>query len=206
MTVPIVASNNLLSHGNMVWSDDSLKKMVKAFLGADFMLDHSWGTTEKTKGIIYDVEQINLAQAPPWATGGLDPDQVKTSKKIIRDKGYSSIVMYGSIEASSEIVSNIRYLRSRDVSIGGLALSNIICPLCETSFRDDECPHIPPHPSVLWWLSDEEKKLLAPYYINDGLYDGVELSIVTDGACAAARIMSEQDAAWYEEQLVITNY
>ncbi len=41
--------------------------------------------------------------------------------------------------------------------------------------------------------------ILIHRYINDGFYDGIELSVVVDGNCAAARVISQADLEYFEE-------
>ena len=198
-TVAIAATNNILSHSNMVWGENSLKVMTKAFLGQDFLLNHSWEDAKQSIGFIYDSQRINTPNPPPWYLDGLDSVQKQSSRKIVKQQGYSTIILYAAIEASHPAVSMILYGRSKDVSIGGLANGDYICPLCQTSFKDEDCPHLPPHPFLLMWLADDEDANFAPYYINDGFYDGIELSVVVDGNCAAARVISQADLEYFEK-------
>lgn len=198
-SVAIAASNNVLSHSNMVWSEKSLQTMTKAFLGQDFLLNHSWEDAKESIGFIYDTQKISTDTPPPWYLDGLDPLQKKSSREIVKQQGYITIVMYAAIEASHPAISMLVYGRSKDVSVGGLADGDYTCPLCQTSFEDKDCPHLPPHPFLLSWLADNEDVVFAPYYINDGFYDGIELSIVVDGNCAAARVISASDLEYFEK-------
>lgn len=190
ISVPILASNNLLHQNFAVWDVRSLETMTALFPGKDLMQDHAWYNTNSCKGFIYDAElwgresipEMDLAESP-------DPDLDRSI--VNRDGGYHQVVLYSAIEAQNAIANDIRFRRKSDVSVGGIRIGTEICPLCNIPFDDKNCPHYPPLPELInWWYTEEQLAKLAPYWIRTGWTDSVELSFVVEGNCQQAKIFS----------------
>lgn len=199
--VPIAAANNMIGYSGGAWTEKSLKKMARdyATTSPDFMESHEWDEADAIIGQVFDAElwtfkdpskkiiDYVLSYSPA-------PD---LDRKILKKDGYHLVVCYAFIEATSETASNLLYKRRTDVSIGGFQLPIFSCPVCSdatdtVSFSDESCPHLMPY-GVFWreMINDEQRKLFAPYYLSDHFKQVVEISVVADGNCPQAQIITE---------------
>lgn len=193
-----LASNNLI-HGSMVaWSIDALRKIAASYQkgGQDLMLDHKVTDSQKVFGMIFDSELYHIPVPSPDLIQYLlhSSPSPQEDRKILLRNGYYYVINYAVVEASNWINSDIRYLRKSDVSIGGhLYQADMLCPICseelgqKVSFLDKRCPHYMPG-----GYSDVEEDKIAPYAIRDGSPDMSELSMVAQGNCVQAKIVTEQ--------------
>lgn len=193
---PTIASDNLLHHNNSQWSKRALESMARSLVGKDFLLNHEWGDSNQIKGLVYDsalvsIEDLSLSTKLFLTDSSANPNQ---DLEILTKEGYEAVILWVAIEANSAINSDVVYLRQSDLSVGGYASLDYICPLCNVSFNNDECPHWIPDPMYMWIMGiDHNDPDLAPYYIRDGEFNGVELSLVVSGNCPRARILREID-------------
>jgi hypothetical protein len=204
MVVPIAAANNLVGYGSRKWSISSLEKMSAEYKNTapDFMQDHEHDESDDVVGTIFYSHLWNIP-VTKLSRAGMNyllkyspvPD---LDKEIIKNEGYYQVTCYAYIEASSEIASDIKYGRRKDISIGGLQLPRFLCPLCSTdskkvSFTDEQCPHYMPY-GVYWrdLMPKEDRKMLAPYYIADDFRQVIEASVVVDGDCSQAKIIDQE--------------
>ncbi len=190
LRIPFLASTNLLFGSLGVWTEKALETMVATYPGKDLMLNHAWDKTETTCGFIYDAELIVVPNPSKEAINRVIADSPNPAidKEIIKKDGIIQVLCYAAVEASHPVVGEARFRRLADVSTGGVFYGDWICPLCNTSFDDPECPHYPPVGFFLWG-EDEEK--IAPYYIRDGQHVSVELSFVSEGNCIQAEMLCE---------------
>lgn len=190
-TVPILASTNLLHESLAVWTETALETMVATYPGSDLMLDHAWDEGMKTVGFVYDAELWHIPRPSRDSVERIIADSAnpEIDRGIVARDGLYQVICYAAIEASHPIVSDIRMGRKSDVSIGGAFHGNFVCPLCNVPFEDrDNCSHYPPIGFFLFIAEPEE---LAPYYIRNGQVVSVELSMVYEGNCIQAQILSE---------------
>jgi hypothetical protein len=195
-TFPTLASDNLLHHNNARWSLETLDSMGRTLVGKDFLFNHDWGDSKNIQGIIFDGAIVEISDLSLNTKLFLTEDSpnVENDLKILTKEGYHALILWVAVEANSPIASDIVYLRQSDLSVGGYANLDYICPECNVSFDSDECPHIIPDPTYMWLMdieSDDER--LAPYYIRHGDFSGMELSMVVSGNCPRARILREID-------------
>ncbi|MDJ0579091.1 hypothetical protein [Crocosphaera sp.] len=204
IVVPIAASNNLIHGSNGKWSLETLELITASYGqgGQDLLLDHTWGNSHNSMGMIFDAE---LWHYPTVDNAMMDYLLQKSNneydRKILMREGYYQVTLYAAVEDSHPIHSQLRYQRNSDVSIGGKANLDYYCPLCSTKtemvkFRDERCPHYMPTQMFLAWYADdvppEEKWRIAPYFIEHGWDSSVELSLVTAGDCKQARVINQQ--------------
>jgi hypothetical protein len=202
MVVPIAAANNLVGYDSRKWSISSLVRMSADYADTapDFMQDHEHGESDEVVGSVF---YSHLWQIQNLTKAGMNyllkyspaPD---IDKEILKQEGYYQTTLYAYIEASSEIASDIKYGRRKDVSIGWYELPTAYCPLCSTdskmvSFASEECPHYMPY-WVFWreLMSKEQRKNYAPYWIADDFRQAVEVSTVVDGNVSSAKIIDQE--------------
>lgn len=204
IVIPIAASNNLIHTSNSKWSVPTLELITHSYSqgGQDLLLDHTWGNSHNSMGMIFDAELWYYPNPNNSMVDYLLQKSVNGyDQEILRREGYYQVTLYGAIELSHPIHSQIRYQRNTDVSIGGMANIEYYCPLCSTQtemikFSDEKCPHYMPTRSFLWLYADdipkEEQWRIAPYFIEHGWDNSIELSLVTAGDCRQARIINEE--------------
>lgn len=194
ISIPFIASDNLVSRSLGAWDIDSLHSMAKLFPGRALTLDHRWEQVEKTVGFIYDAAIIQSLDAPAellTAAGNFD-----LNRQIVGKNGFTQLILYTAVEISSPVVSGLRFRRLGDVSTGGFTNGDLICPLCETSFDHKHCPHYIPD----FWSTrmaewgEIDGDLIAPFFIRTGFIDAVELSLVLCGNLpGASSVMTGDD-------------
>ena len=175
VTVPFVAADNLLNRGLDRWDMDSLAAMANLLPGLPCLLDHDWDDTSKEWGRIYSAELVRSRLAPDGAlnrAGNFDQN-----RQIVNKEGFAQVVFEVFTAPDSPVVRALLRGHSGNISTGGFRFTDYVCPTCNTSFSDAECPHIPPYP--MWGIYPDEEEGVAPYAIRTGLFDMGEASIVT---------------------------
>jgi hypothetical protein len=213
ITVPIIASNNLVQWTNDCWHPRSLEAMAKDMPGRAFIINHGdnkggmWGTTwdsvKTHRGRIYDARHMVYDTAPDEL---LDcANNGKVNRQIVSTFGYHVLEVDVFIDRDSDIAEQIRYGTHLDVSTGTVGAVKYFCPICsnfdsgnEIEFTDEDCPHYPPTNRVMEMtrygdLSPEQELLVAPYMVQDGVDYSVEISSVCIGNLPSARIVSRRD-------------
>jgi hypothetical protein len=198
--VPIAAANNMIGYSGRAWTENSLKRMARdyALTNPDFLESHT-DDSEGTIGQVFDAELWTFKDPSKKIIDHIlsyspAPD---LDKKILKKEGYHLVVCYAFVEATSETASNLLYKRRTDVSIAGFQLPIFTCPVCSNAansvtFDNESCPHLMPY-GVFWreLIGEDQRKLFAPYYLSDHFKQAVEISVVTDGDCAQAQIITE---------------
>lgn len=195
ISIPFIASDNLVSRSNGAWDIQSLHAMAKLFPGRPVSLDHRWEESEKNVAFVYDGVVVRTSEASPQLlnrAGNFD-----INRQIVAKDGLHQLVLYTAVEATSPVVSGLRFRRLGDVSTGGFTDGTFLCPLCSVDFQDPTCPHIMPHPFILMLLQfgdeDIDPEMIAPYYIRSGFMDAVELSLVVCGNLPGAGVVTVGD-------------
>ena len=194
VTVPFLASNNLLWHSNGAWTVPSLHAMGELLIGRKHMLNHEWYDSTQGVGKIYDYSLIYSDEAPDSAinVAGMG----KENQYIVERGGYARLILHCYFEAESDIVSDLKYGRMDDVSTGVMTsgADSFICPVCSERFgrtirfneKDEEgrgiCPHSIPTPFMLWWYGEDNEEMnFARFYYRELTLEtghGIELSSV----------------------------
>lgn len=213
ITVPIMASNNLLQWTNECWHPNSLEAMAQTMPGRVFMINHGdnkggmWGTTwdsvKTHRGRIYDARHMVYDTAPDELINVAGNGE--TNRQIIAMFGYHTLEIDVFIDRDCEIAEQIGYGTHLDVSTGTVGMVKYLCPICsnfdsgnEIEFADDDCPHYPPTNRLMRMiqageLSPEQEIMVAPFIVQDGVSYSVETSSVCTGNLPSARIISRRD-------------
>lgn len=177
VVIEFVAADNLINRGRGKWREKDLKKMVDFFnsLGIPFISDHDWENIKKTLGIVIEGRLLKTPFPPNEILSAAGNKDANT--EIVRKEGgYIQAIATVALPVDSDAIERLRYGMGRSVSLGGFSFRDYICPICETSFSDKNCPHYIPDYWAMW--EAEDPSLIAPYYIRDGLYDVGELANV----------------------------
>lgn len=205
--IPFMASNNLVSFSIRKWHLNVLRQMESQLLGKPLMLDHEWYSVKYTVGFLFDSKLVITSSAPEEAIAG-SPGQEEKNKAITNKEGYAQLYLMGCVGRDmADIITGVEMRRLDDCSTGGwLSKLRLICPNCsenmgrEVTFNERTnkgytCPHsIPSMYSEMFASSDGdgddefEEPEFADYLELDGLFSGVELSIVAEGNLPAAKI------------------
>ncbi len=175
IVVPFVAADNLLSRRLDRWSIDSLEVMAQLLPGLPALLDHDWDDTSKEWGRIFAAEVVKSKTASDKVLN--QAGNQEENLKILKKEGYAQVVFQVFAATDSPVVRALRRGHSGKISTGAFRFADYWCPLCDTSFSDPECPHIPPFPA--WGIYPDDEEGVAPYATRMGLYDMGEASIVT---------------------------
>jgi hypothetical protein len=185
-TFDILASNNLLHSTLFRWSIPSLVKMKQTYLGKPLMFDHQWENVTQQVAFVYDsvlfhyknpsqeIRDFYLEHSP-------EPD---IDSEILDTEGLYQLVNCIATETSHPITNEIIYGRKINASIGGLEDGSMICPICDTDFNDDNCPHLIPGTVI------NSTVPIAPYWIRTGYQSTIELSLVAAGNCPTAQVLN----------------
>ena len=189
VSVPIVASNNLVNWSNGRWNRDALVQMAETYPGQPFAVDHPMYTVKDTVGFIYDSQLIESNAAPAAileAAGEFD-----NNVAVVQSEGFIQMVCYAAISKDHPILDSINMGRVNNASTGCITDGTSICPLDGTEFGSMSryrCAEGHYHPHVAWWYDIEEPELIAPYAIKTGVISSIELSLVLMGNLPAASI------------------
>lgn len=213
ITIPIIASNNLLQWSNECWHPDSIEAMAKTMPGRVFMINHgddkggmwgmTWDSVKTQKGRIYDARHMVYDSAPEELINCAGNGEANL--KIIEMFGYHTLEMDVFFERGCEIAKEIRYGTHLDVSTGTVGMVRYLCPMCsdfqkkhEVEFVSEECPHYPPTNRIMEMirrgeLEPEQEIMVAPFIIQDGVDYSIETSSVCTGNLPSARIVNRRD-------------
>jgi hypothetical protein len=185
--VPILASHNLVAHSNLTWSIAALEDMAREFPGKPIELDHAWWSIEKAVGFIFEAFVLRAANAPIEIIEA--NDNGAKNREILNRDGFAFLIQYAAFPVTSAALQAIKTNLARDVSTGVFTDGEIYCPICNVSFDDPRCPHMPPYQMLLWWFGDDEDVEFAPYYIVDRVVSAVETSLVISGDVPGAEVL-----------------
>lgn len=174
VTIPFVAADNLVNRSLDCWNVASLKSMAQQLPGLPMTLDHDWEDTSKEWGRIYSAEFVRSQTAPESAIDRAG--NAKSNRQIIAKHGFNQVIFEVFAPVDSPVVRALKHGHSGGVSTGGFQFVDYFCPICDTSFYDQKCPHVPPD---RWMGITEDDPDVAPYAIRTGLFDIGEVSIVT---------------------------
>lgn len=173
--VSFVAADNLLSRSLDRWDPDCLATMAERLPGLPALLDHDWEDTSKEWGRIFAAEVVRIDKASAELLD--QAGNLEQNRKIVSKEGLVRVVFSVFSANDSPVVKALRRGHSGKISTGGFRFRDYWCPICDTSFSDPDCPHIPPYPG--WGIYPDEEDGIAPYATRIGLYDIGEASIVT---------------------------
>jgi 2'-5' RNA ligase len=187
--VPFLISDNLMWRDKGKWHPNVLSQMPKEMVSRPIIYDHVWEKTESAVGVIIDCF-ITISGMPPE---NFVRDNA-TNQKIARSEKYRSVCALGAFYGDKpEVLRGLQTKRQNDVSTGSNIWNyQVICPECSQEYGfdvdirsvDDKgrwvCPHLPPD-----FPSDSELQSMS-YIVYNGVYDGIELSLVTAGNLPAA--------------------
>jgi hypothetical protein len=175
ISVPFIAADNLINRSYDKWDIPSLATMAAMLPGLPAMLDHDWDDISKIWGTIYNAELVQSNSAPNAA---LDrAGNLENNRKIVATEGFSQVVFEVFATVDSPVVRALQGGHPGSISTGGFRFRDYVCPLCNTSFSDEEnCLHVPPDN---WWRLPGTHATIAPYAIRVGMFDIGEASIVS---------------------------
>lgn len=189
VSVPMLASHNLLCYSNCVWDEDSLEAMAALYPGRPLNLNHEWEDVQKNVGVLFSAYAIATPDAPPHILNASTFSEVNQS--IVAEHGFQFLLAYAAFPKDSPAIAAISNRHARDVSTGGITDGTWLCPVCDAEFFTDDCPHLPPHPMLLWIYGEDEDVEFAPYYIRSGFHTAVEISLCVSGNLPGAEILGD---------------
>ena len=174
------ATDNLLNRSYGKWAAEALPVLQDLLIGLPLTLDHDWEDISKIQALIFD-SKIRKYQAPEWAIDRAGNKTVNSS--IIRREGYLSLEFDAVFPVDSPAVQALRFGKLNSVSLGGFEYEDHVCPLCNTSFDDDACPHLKPDKywgvkPGLTYETAQGLRLVAPYFVRVKPRDLGEASLV----------------------------
>lgn len=187
VSVPMLASHNLMSYSNGVWNLDSLEAMARLFPGKPVELNHNWDEIQDCTGLLYDAFLVKSMDAPAHILNAADFFDI--NRQIVAKDGFIGLIIMAAFPVESAVVDAIAQSRARGVSTGGLTTGEYWCPLCDLSFEDANCPHVPPHPILLHFYGNDPNMDFAPYYIRCGFHTAIEISLVVSGNLPGAEVL-----------------
>jgi len=192
-TFHILASNNLLHCDLFRWDLPSIKQMARTYPGKPLMLDHDWEDVLKQCGFVYDATLLHYANPSPELKEYMlsRSPRPEIDSKILEQEGLYQLLCHVVTETSHPITNDLQYNRKINASIGGFSDKQTYCPICNTSFEDDDCPHYLPVGKIHGNVKAEN---IAPYWIRGGYIDTAELSLVMAGNCPSARVLNSSIA------------
>ena len=196
ISVPILASDNLLREDLTVWQDLSLESMRDSYRGQVLTMDHDWEQVNKALGFVYDAELFRFDNPGPSQLNLILDNSINAALdyEVIKKCGkYQAVICYAAIPADSPAINAIRYLQLNDVSTGGyIRHQSYECPLCGGDFGKED-PHYKPDWGSLMLVAwgDIEPEDVAPYAFYNAVHFSKELSFVTAGNVPSARIFDE---------------
>lgn len=202
--VPFKASDNLVSRSIRKWNDNVLNQMVVELKGRPLLIDHNWEEVEDSVGFIYDCYKVESSSCDEGIWN--QPGKAEKNKAIIQREGYKAVYCLAAISADmQQVITGIKMRRLNDCSTGGyLSQMKLICPNCSSEKqrtvtftekdKNDEyvCPHLIPSNYTEMYEDTSDMGLdgylMADYLELDGVFDGIELSIVQAGNLPAASV------------------
>lgn len=193
VSIPILASHNLMSFSNGVWDEFSLEKMATLFPGRPLNLNHNWEDVQQNVGFVYSAYAITTPDAPTDILNAANYFDV--NRQIVANKGFQFLILYVAVPANSVAAEAISNGIAKDSSTGGLTDGTMICPLDNCEFFTEGCKHMPPHPMLLFFMDEDESIDWAPYYIRSGFHTAIELTLCVSGNLPGAQILESGDSA-----------
>jgi len=154
VVITLIAADNMLDRSLARWNPIDLEKLAKLPVGFPCILNHDSYEVAKTQGVVFDSGIVRYSTVPSYFTNTANNGVY--NRAIAKDEGYVGFVLRVALEADSELVEQLN-LGVGWVSLG-YAYQDIYCPLCQTSFYDDKCPHGVP---MSW--KDQADKRYAPW-------------------------------------------
>lgn len=182
----IRAADNLLNREYGKWGTDELSALAAMIPGVPLMLDHDWGEIDKIVGKVFSAEvRRGDASSPTAAKAMVRAGNFDANRKVMTKEGFAELIVDVYLRDFHPAVERILSGEWSEVSVGGFRYSDLWCPICDTSFSDESCPHLLPVPGLQYGDGDE----IAPYYIRKGVFDVGELSLVTIPNLPAAQVL-----------------
>jgi hypothetical protein len=172
--VQIIATDNLLNRSWGKWGVEELPKLAALLPGLPYILNHDWNKVEGSQGLIFDARVEKYENAPDYILKAANNGAM--NREIFAKEKYQALITDVAFPIKSPALEMTRFGMLQRVSLGGFMYTKQVCPLCNISFSDEECPHFPPEP--MWGLTPQYDPRVAPYYIRAGVYDLGELSAV----------------------------
>ena len=188
----VIFADNLVGRSQMTWAHDALKSIASRLPGCPFTVDHDWEEVSKTIGVIYDATVLGLPSAPDKF---IDTHAADINREIIKKDGYKPVIGKVAIYDGDEALAMLSIGGGTKVSIGGFRVTDLWCPICDTSFFDEACPHVPPSP---WYEDDEDT---APYAIRVDTTDMGETSLVLIPNAPGAGVVTNDIAEFFRSYL-----
>lgn len=188
VSVPCMASNNLLMWSSSRWAIAALDRMAETYPGKPMLLDHSDYSVKESVGFVYDTQMLSSNTVPDEVLEGAGEREY--NEIVIRSEGFHQLVVYAAISANHPILEALAYGRISNVSTGCITDGTYRCPLDNTEFDMStlRCSEGHYHPVARYWLNLREDDVVAPYDIKDGVVSSFELSFVNMGNLPAAAI------------------
>ena len=188
ISVPIMASNNLLTWGQSRWAIAAVQKMADTYPGKPMLLNHNDSDVQDSVGFVYDAQVIYSNAVPKDVLDGAG--ETKYNEVVAKSEGFYQLMAYAAIAANHPILDALQFGRISNVSTGCITDGTYRCPLDGTEFdmARMRCAEGHYHPLAAWWLDLDEGDTVAPYYIKDGVISSYELSFVVAGNLPAASV------------------
>lgn len=188
VSVPLMASNNLLMWSSSRWAIAALEQMAETYPGKPMLLDHADYSVKESVGFVYDSQIIHSNAVPEEIIDGAGESEY--NEIIVKSEGFYQLVAYAAIAANHPIIDALAYGRVGSVSTGCITNGTYRCPLDGTEFNMSKlkCEHGHYHPIARYWMRLDEDDIVAPYDIKDGVISSYELSFVNMGNLPAASI------------------
>jgi hypothetical protein len=183
--VPFIATDNLVARSRTKWPLPALDKIAQLVVGKPFELNHDWDDVGAIVGVVFSAEVLHLERVPEAYL------LQKGSRDVFQDEGYHPVIAQVAFPRTSTLLSGLQLGAVPNVSIGYFKVTDLICPWCDVSFYDEDCPHVPPSP----WYSDYS--LTAPYAIRADTTDMGELSSVVIPDVIGAQMLTNQYKSIY---------
>lgn len=192
----MLVSDNLLHRDRLKWSSSTLETMVLHYEGKDVLLNHAWGDSRQVSGVVFDGFLLEAKAPSNKLVRQLiteSPNQ-KADRNILKQEGYQAVILRVAVTKPEEIIA-MKNLQRVDLSVGGRVINRqVLCPICNTTFDDEDCEHIIPDPWLLWLYDlDPDDPRIAPYWIEDCNFLSQEISSCVVGLNPRARCVLEKD-------------
>lgn len=179
---PSIVTDNLVNRGLARWPVESLQAQRKYLKGIPYKLDHDWDSVMGNFGRTFDTWLSSSDSAPAEVLDRAGMGRI--NRKIVEREGFHQVGVLTYIDANHPVLDGIRKGIYSEVSMGGFAFNDFVCPICNTSFTDASCPHGLPGPMqrspyAKLYFSKEELDMFAPYYERVGVSDIGEISLVS---------------------------
>lgn len=186
VSVPFLASHNLMSYSRGVWDIESaLAPMAALYPGAPLILDHAWYGVESSQGFIYDSALIRAPFAPAAiANAG---EWAEINRGILARDGFAGLLLWAAVPLDRPILGKVLDGSISSVSTGSM-VGDMWCPDCDKSLW--WCPCIIPwgfSAATIRRLRDRDYQV-PDYYIRRDTFGVIELSLVVSGNLPGAGV------------------